>query len=74
MDDFDKLKKVLAEAVIYCPQGSDRDITIEDWDDEFEMLYGSDSDGNEYEIPFDEIDLKADNFFMYVKVDVDNIV
>lgn len=70
----DKIARVIAESVTYCADGSDFDIFIDGYDTNDEIMYGHDEDGNEYEIPFDEIDLELDSFFKYVKVDVDAVV
>lgn len=70
----DKIARVIAESVTYCPDGSDFDIIIDGYDKDDAILWGHDDDGNEYEIPFDEIDLELDSFFKYVKIDVDAVV
>ena len=72
--DKDKIVRVISESVTYCPDGSDFDILIDGFSIDEEILWGHDDDGNEYEIPFDEIDLEKDSFFKYVKVDVDSLV
>lgn len=71
--DKDKIARVIDDAIIYYPDGSDFDIVIDNYSLEDDILYGHDDDGNEYEIPFDEIDLEKDSFFKYVKIDVDAV-
>ena len=71
--DKEKIERILLEAVIYRPAGGDVDILIGGTDTYDGILYGTSEDGNEYQIPFDEIDLELDSFFKYVKVDVDTI-
>lgn len=72
--DKEKIVRVIVESVTYCPDGSDFDIFIDGFDVDEATLWGHSEDGEEYEIPFDEIDLDKDSFFKYVKVDVDSLV
>lgn len=62
------LVDIIDEAVIYCPEGNDLDIIIDGYSTDDRILRGHDDDGNEYEIPFDEIDLDTDSFFAYQKI------
>lgn len=72
--DKDKIVRVISESVTYCPVGCDFDLFIDGFDTDLEILYGYTEGGEEFEIPFDEIDLVNDSFFTYSKVDVDSLV
>lgn len=67
----DQLIQILERAYTFSPDGSDFDIFVDGWDADAQVLQGSDEDGNEYEIPFDEIDLEADSFYELAKIVVD---
>ena len=67
----DKLMAVLERAHSYVPSGHDFEILIDGWDAEAGELRGSTWDGEEFIIPFDEIDLVEDSFYEMAKIVVD---
>jgi hypothetical protein len=71
--DKDKIARVIDDAIIYCPDGNDFEIIIDNYSLIDNALYGHTDDGEEFQIPFDEIDLEKDSFFKYVKIDVDAV-
>lgn len=71
--DKARILKVLDRAVYYRPSGHTTDMEILDWCPDEEIVACIDADGMEYEVPFDEIDLKDDSFFEVKKIDVDAV-
>lgn len=67
----DKLMAVLERAHTYVPSGHDFEILIDGWNVEAAELYGASWDGEEFIVPFDEIDLVEDSFYEMTKIVVD---
>lgn len=67
----DKLIQVLERAHSYVPSGHESEILIDGWDADAAELYGTSWEGEEYVIPFDEIDLVEDSFYEMTKIVVD---
>lgn len=70
---IDQFIKVLERTYTYSPDGADFDIIIDGWDPETGTVWGSDEDGNEYEIPFEDIDFEKDTFYELTKIEVDSV-
>ena len=66
--------KVLERTHTYSADGADFDIIIDGWDPETGTFWGSDWEGNEYEVHFEDIDFENDTFYELTKIDVDSLV
>ena len=71
MSNKEQILAVLERAHSYVPSGHDTEILVDSWDAEAEELYGTSWEGEEYAIPFDEIDLVEDSFYEMTKIVVD---
>lgn len=65
--------KVLDRAYTYSPDGSDFDIIIDGYDKDDAILWGHDDDGNEYEIPFEDVNFEKDTFFELTEIAIDTV-
>ena len=67
----DQLIAILERAHSYVPSGHDVEILIDGWNVEAAELYGASWNGEEFIVPFDEIDLVEDSFYEMTKIVVD---
>ena len=67
----DNLIRILERAHSYVPSGHDTEILIDGWDADADEIYGASWEGEEFVIPFNEINLVEDSFYELSKIVVD---